>query len=125
MGRKKHFLQFLYVCIPGSRAGILHLSTKAENKRTDSSTGRGDGQIGRYHAKRIRRKGAGPAQSKKKQRGGKTSILSYASDRKDKYHRRNKGMYVEQKGIAGPESKLKGRKSCGAVVIENTHRTNW
>lgn len=70
MGRKKHFLPFLHVRIPGSRAGILHLSTKAGNKGRDCSTGTGDAHIGRYQANRIRRKGAGPAQSKKKKSNG-------------------------------------------------------
>lgn len=94
MGRKKHFVPFLSACITGSRAGILHLSTKAGNKGIDCSTGRGGGQIGRYHANKIRRGRTCSEQEKAK--GGKTSILSYANDRKDKYQRRNKGAYVGQ-----------------------------
>lgn len=57
--------------------------------------------------------------------GNKTSILSYASDRKDKYHRRNKGTYVEQHKMEqrGQKVDLKEEKVVEQYVIEDTGQT--
>ena len=52
--------------------------------------------------------------------------MSYASDRKDKYHRRNTGTYVEQHKMEqrGQKVDLKEEKVVEQYVIEDTHRTD-